>query len=71
MRTAILLPLLVIALGLCLSGLPGVMADEDAAEMDAVDVEAVFKGNCASCHDVPDTALPMDLAWLDQVHRTT
>lgn len=31
----------------------------------------LFHQRCASCHTVPDPALPTDLAWLDQVNRTS
>ena len=32
---------------------------------------ALFQESCAACHAIPDPTLPMDLAWLDQVERTT
>jgi len=30
-----------------------------------------FTTQCASCHTVPDPGLRTDLAWLDQINRTT
>ncbi|MFQ5505199.1 MAG: hypothetical protein ACE5F1_10425 [Planctomycetota bacterium] len=34
-------------------------------------VDELFRSRCATCHTVPDPAIPTDLAWLDQVKRTT
>ncbi len=31
----------------------------------------IFAARCASCHTVPDPGLRTDLAWLDQIKRTT
>ena len=31
----------------------------------------IFAARCASCHTVPDPGLRTDLAWLDQINRTT
>jgi hypothetical protein len=31
----------------------------------------MFGKRCASCHAVPDRTLRTDLAWLDQINRTT
>lgn len=31
----------------------------------------IFTTQCASCHTVPDPGLRTDLAWLDQINRTT
>ncbi len=46
--------------------------DEAATEDQKADASvSLFAGRCATCHAVPDTALWMDRAWLDQVHRTT
>ncbi len=35
------------------------------------DLGALFSVECASCHAMPDPELRMDLAWLDQIRRTT
>ena len=34
-------------------------------------VGKMFAERCASCHTVPDPAIKTDLAWLDQVNRTS
>ncbi len=34
-------------------------------------VGEIFSARCASCHTVPDPGLRTDLAWLDQINRTT
>ena len=34
-------------------------------------VGKMFAKRCAACHTVPDPALRTDLAWLDQVNRTS
>ena len=31
----------------------------------------LFAKQCASCHSVPDPAIRTDMAWLDQVNRTS
>ena len=31
----------------------------------------MFAARCANCHTVPNPALRTDLAWLDQINRTT
>lgn len=31
----------------------------------------LFVKQCASCHSVPDPAIRTDMAWLDQVNRTS
>ena len=32
---------------------------------------ALFAKSCSNCHTAPDPAVRTDLAWLDQVNRTT
>ncbi|MHC4407517.1 MAG: hypothetical protein ACYS0E_05585 [Planctomycetota bacterium] len=34
-------------------------------------VGKMFGKRCAACHTVPDPAIRTDLAWLDQVNRTS
>ncbi len=34
-------------------------------------VAEIFTAQCASCHTVPDPGMRTDLAWLDQINRTT
>ena len=34
-------------------------------------VGEIFTARCASCHTVPDPGMRTDLAWLDQINRTT
>jgi len=51
-------PLLVLFLATAAAGEPN-----DAAKL--------FTARCASCHTVPDPAIRTDLAWLDQVNRTS
>jgi len=31
----------------------------------------MFGKRCAACHTIPDPAIRTDLAWLDQVNRTS
>ena len=31
----------------------------------------LFTARCANCHTIPDPSLRTDLAWLDQINRTT
>ena len=31
----------------------------------------IFTARCANCHTVPNPTLRTDLAWLDQINRTT
>ena len=38
---------------------------------DALDVGKMFQARCANCHTVPDRKIRTDLAWLDQVNRTS
>ncbi|MHC4941228.1 MAG: hypothetical protein ACYTHK_20020 [Planctomycetota bacterium] len=52
--------LLITILGACCSR-------ADAAES----VGKMFAKRCAACHTVPDPAIKTDLAWLDQVNRTS
>ena len=33
--------------------------------------ERIFTARCANCHTVPNPELRTDLAWLDQINRTT
>ncbi|MEE8104465.1 MAG: hypothetical protein V3T86_02910 [Planctomycetota bacterium] len=35
------------------------------------DAAELFTARCMSCHTVPDPAIRTDLAWLDQVNRTS
>ena len=50
-------------------GLTGIAALTEAGETDYV--AKTFAQRCASCHTVPDPMIRTDLAWLDQVKRTT
>ena len=65
-KTALSLALLCVG-WLCAAPFQGPPASAD----EAGDAAALFAGRCATCHAVPDPALRMDLAWLDQVNRTT
>jgi hypothetical protein len=49
-------------LALCLAG-AGAHAGEPAGKL--------FVKRCAVCHAIPDAAIRTDLAWLDQVNRTS
>ena len=31
----------------------------------------MFGHRCATCHSIPDPAIRTDVAWLDQVNRTS
>jgi len=42
-----------------------------AAAGEPNDAAKLFTARCASCHTVPDPAIRTDLAWLDQVNRTS
>jgi len=33
--------------------------------------DKLFVKRCAACHAIPDAAIRTDLAWLDQVTRTS
>ena len=50
-------------------GLTSFAALTEAGETDKV--AKTFAQRCASCHTVPDPMIRTDLAWLDQVKRTT
>ena len=65
MRT---LPILLVALLVTGALLP---APETAHADGDDDPAAIFRDRCASCHAIPDPALHTDLAWLDQVNRTS
>jgi len=52
----------VLGLMLCAAG---------AVAEPGAEVGAMFRKNCAPCHVVPDKTLKTDLAWLDQINRTT
>ena len=43
----------------------------DSQANAAGNAEKIFKGRCSKCHTVPDPSIATDLAWLDQVNRTT
>lgn len=34
-------------------------------------IQKLFVQRCATCHNVPDPAIRSDMAWLDQVNRTS
>jgi len=50
-----------------------VLASSSLAQHDKPKIQAakLFASRCASCHTVPDPRVATDLAWLDQVKRTT
>ena len=61
-------------LTLCAAGLAGAAAlllptPSRAGENDHVG--AMFQARCANCHTIPDRNIRTDLAWLDQVNRTS
>lgn len=62
MRTP--LPALALLLGAAWIGAP-------ASAGESPDAAKLFTSRCASCHTVPDPAIRTDLAWLDQVNRTS
>jgi len=54
-----------------IAGVVLILCAAAAAGEPGAEVGALFRKNCASCHVVPDKTLKTDLAWLDQIHRTT
>ncbi len=47
------------------------MFDVSVSEAAPPEVAQMFAARCATCHTVPDVAIRTDLAWLDQVKRTS
>jgi len=58
-------------LGLALAAALAAAQDGGQPQRAEPDAEALFTQRCASCHAVPDPELRTDLAWLDQVNRTS
>jgi hypothetical protein len=54
---------------LLLALVPSAFAQSDAKTKQRV--KKMWADRCASCHTVPDPKIATDLAWLDQVERTT
>lgn len=65
MRSYWLVPASVALLGAAL--FPVRSGADDGADR----IAHLFQSRCASCHFVPDPDLATDLAWLDQVNRTS
>ncbi len=41
----------------------------EAGDKDSIG--ETFQARCASCHTIPDPEIRTDMAWLDQVNRTS
>ena len=41
-----------------------------ASADESDDASRTFRRKCQGCHTVPDPREKLDVAWLDQVHRT-
>ena len=53
------------------AGAAALLAAKPSAAGGEKSVGAMFVARCATCHTVPDPAIRTDLAWLDQVNRTS
>jgi mono/diheme cytochrome c family protein len=63
-------PALVLALCGPAALLPIFDDDDTKHAPDAQQLRALFTGNCASCHQPPDTRFAVDRAWITQLADT-